>query len=153
MKTPEPPKENPSAPNSAKHTRPVRLSKRLRFTPRQLRLAKALADGRWVCREDVDSIVGASNGPDVVLQLRRRVTGDDGIEMRMVDGIDRDGQGIKFGQYRMTLVGKQRAVHAGLLPNELHPEARRNKPLKASEDLPHSQGDLFALGVIHGKRA
>lgn len=153
MKTPAATEVTTSAPNSAKHTRPVRLSTRLRFTPRQLRLAKALAAGLWVSREDVDSIVGASNGPDVVLQLRRRVTGDDGIEMRMVDGIDRDGQGIKFGQYRMTREGRQRAILAGLLPNEAPCDARRDKRCEVSATLLRGQGDLFAMGVIHGKRA
>jgi len=85
------------------------------FTPRQRRLAAALARGRWVSREDVDTIAGASNGPEVVRQLRCRVTGHDGLEMRMVDGIDRDGLAIKYGQYRLTDEGKRRAILAGLL--------------------------------------
>jgi len=146
MKTPAATEVTASAPNSAKHTRPGRPPARRRFTPRQQRLAEALAAGRWVSREDVDRIVGASNGPDVVLQLRRRVTGDDGIEMRMVDGVDRDGQSIKFGQYRMTHEGKQRAILAGLLPNEGHCKCK----CKAMHTTPPGQGDLFSAGSAHG---
>lgn len=86
-----------------------------RFTPRQRRLAEALAPGGWIRREDVDRIAGASNGPDVVAQLRRRVTGRDGIEMQMVKGQDRDGQAVEFGRYRMTAEGRRLAVLAGLL--------------------------------------
>lgn len=85
------------------------------FTPRQRRLAAALARGRWVSREEVDAIAGASNGPEVVRQLRCRVTGHDGLEMRMVAGVDRDGFAIKYGQYRLTDEGKRRAILAGLL--------------------------------------
>lgn len=114
-----------------------------RFTPRQFRLANALAAGRWVSREDVDRIVGASNGPDVVLQLRRRVTGDDGIEMRMVGDFDRDGQAIKFGQYRMTHEGMRRAVLAGLLTVGATCDADRQQQRKAARTILRGQGDLF----------
>lgn len=93
-----------------------RAGKSTRFTPRQRRLAEALAPGGWIRREDVDRIAGASNGPDVVAQLRRRVTGRDGIEMQMVKGQDRDGQAVEFGRYRMTTEGRRLAVLAGLLP-------------------------------------
>lgn len=89
-----------------------------RFTPRQRRLAAALATGRWVSREDVDSIAGTSNGPEIVRQLRRRVTGDDGLEMMLFDGFDRDGQPVKYGRYRFTPDGKGRAIRAGLLGPE-----------------------------------
>lgn len=92
-----------------------RAGKSTRFTPRQRRLAEALAPGGWIRREDVDRIAGASNGPDVVAQLRRRVTGRDGIEMQMVKGEDRDGQSVEFGRYRMTTEGKRLAVLVGLL--------------------------------------
>jgi hypothetical protein len=107
MKTPGPDKAEPSAPNNANSTAAKR------FTPRQKRLIDALltTDG-WISRESVDRIAGASNGPQIVLELRRKLTGDDGIEMEKVESTDRDGRSCKPGRYRLTGQGRQRAVEA-----------------------------------------
>ena len=83
-KTPGPTKAEPSAQNSANST--ADNIKNARLTPRQSRLLEALlAAADWIPRESVDRIAGASNGPQIVLELRRKVTGYDGIEMQKAD--------------------------------------------------------------------
>jgi hypothetical protein len=94
----------PSAQDSAN-------SKLDRLTPRQDRLLRALLKhAGWISREKVDRIAGASNGPQIVLEVRRKVTGHDGIEMRRVDAVDRDGKPCKPGRYRLTPQGRKRAA-------------------------------------------
>lgn len=107
MKTPGPNKAEPSAPNSANST------DKARFTPRQSRLLHALlTTSGWIPRESVDRITGASNGPQIISELRAKVTGRDGIDMLRIDGIDRDGKACKPGQYRLTSNGRQRVLQA-----------------------------------------
>jgi hypothetical protein len=78
-----------------------------RFTPRQSRVVEALrcTDG-WIFREDIDRIAGASNGPEVIAQLRH------GwglvIDMERVDRTDRDGEACSPGRYRLTEQGRDR---------------------------------------------
>ncbi|MGL6159943.1 hypothetical protein [Microbulbifer sp.] len=72
--------------------------KRVRFTPRQLRAVSALLE-RPRSREELDRITGASNGPEVVAQLRRR--GFD-IPCRLVPHIDRDGLAGQHGIYHLS---------------------------------------------------
>lgn len=50
-------------------------------------------------REEIDRIAGCSNGPDLILRLRRL-----GLEFPCdrVPGFDRDGLPIKFGVYYLT---------------------------------------------------
>lgn len=73
MKTPAATKATTSAPNSANSTAGDNL------TPREARVIDALlASIGWVWREDIDRIAGASNGPHIVMMLRRKVTGDGG---------------------------------------------------------------------------
>ena len=107
MKTPAATKVTTSAPNSANSIAGDNL------TPREARVIDALwASMGWVWREDIDRIAGASNGPHIVMMLRRKVTGDDGIEMEQVDAIDRDGKHCRPGRYRLTEAGRQRVAHA-----------------------------------------
>lgn len=47
-------------------------------------------------REEIDSIAGASNGPELMAELRRRGLR---VKCRLTPGIDRDGYPIKFGVY------------------------------------------------------
>jgi hypothetical protein len=77
------------------------------FTPRQRRVLEALcrSDG-WVFREDVDRIAGASNGPQVIAELRHGWGID--VAMQRVDRIDRDGKPCKPGQYSLTAAGRLR---------------------------------------------
>lgn len=89
-------------------------SAKKRFTARELRVLSALCEATgWLWREDIDRIAGASNGPHVILKLRRKVAGDDGVEMEQVDVIDRDGKHCKPGRYRLTQMGRQRVLQAG----------------------------------------
>lgn len=66
-----------------------------RLTPRQLRAANALKlKPRW--REEIDRIAGASNGPQVISELRRKGYG---IQCIRVASIDRDGKPCRPGRY------------------------------------------------------
>lgn len=108
-KTPGPTKADPSAQNSANST--ADNNKNARLTPRQSRLLEALLSAAdWIPRESVDRIAGASNGPQIVLELRRKVTGYDGIEMQKADATDRDGKACKPGRYRLSTEGRKRAA-------------------------------------------
>ena len=63
--------------------------------PRHLRVIQSLMI-RPRKREEIDSIAGASNAPDLIADLRRR-----GLRAacHRAPGIDRDGNPIKFGIY------------------------------------------------------
>ena len=88
----------------------------LRLSPRQSRVLDALTTtSGWIAREALDRIAGASNSPDVVLRLRRKL-GDDAIDMQQVDAIDRDGKRCKPGQYRLTEQGRQRLARMEVTP-------------------------------------
>lgn len=63
--------------------------------PRHLRIIYALL-ARPRKREEIDRIAGASNGPDLIADLRRRGLR---IPCQQTPGIDRDGFPIKFGVY------------------------------------------------------
>lgn len=65
--------------------------------PRHLRVIRALLT-RPRKREEIDSIAGASNGPELIAELRRR-----GLRTpcQRTPGIDRDGLPIKFGIYAL----------------------------------------------------
>lgn len=87
---------------------PDSIAATLRLSPRQERVLTALsATAGWIAREALDRIAGASNSPDVVLRLRRKL-GDDAIDMRQVDALDRDNRPCRPGQYRLTAQGRQR---------------------------------------------
>lgn len=66
---------------------------------RHLRAISALMH-RPVTREELDSITGAANGPDLVAQLRRR-----GLQApcKRIVFIDRDGKTCRPGVYFLTL--------------------------------------------------
>ena len=77
------------------------------MTPRQTRVIRALVDsGNWIAREAIDRIAGASNGPEVIRQLRQRF-GYDAIEMERITVVDRDGLLTQPGRYRLTDTGRQ----------------------------------------------
>jgi hypothetical protein len=106
-----PTKEEPSALDSANSK--VETTRAGAFTPRQSRVLQALLTAEnWIARESVDSIAGASNGPQIILELRRKVTGHDGIEMQKAEATDRDGRACKPGRYRLTALGRERALGA-----------------------------------------
>lgn len=81
------------APGAAAHQPPAHL------TPRHRRLLLALLDGPQN-REEVDAIVGASNGPDEVMRVRRRFGLV--IPCERQQGFDRDQHRVDFGVYSLT---------------------------------------------------
>ncbi|ACY33750.1 hypothetical protein [Comamonas thiooxydans] len=85
------------------------------MTPRQERVIHALSNtAGWLWREQIDRIAGASNGPEVIRQLRCKLTGYEGIDMEQVSVTDRDGRHAKPGRYRLTDLGRQRLAEKGV---------------------------------------
>lgn len=100
MKTPDTSKPVPSAPKQRK------------FTARQHRTLSALKSGRWIWREDIDRIAGASNGPEIIAQLRHTHLIE--IDMQRVKVKDRDGLEASPGRYRLTSRGRETLRHIDL---------------------------------------
>jgi hypothetical protein len=80
------------------------------LTARQWRVLKALYRNRvqgdqGVSRERLDDIAGASNSPQIVSELRRKLLGKDGLLCRKVDVVDRDGKTCKAGRYFLSEEG------------------------------------------------
>ena len=101
MNTPDSTKAQSSAPSKRKFTGTD--------NPRQLRALTVLLR-RPVPREQLDSLAGASNSPELVAELRRR-----GLEVpcERIRFIDRDGFACRPGVYSLTLADR-RKVHAWL---------------------------------------
>ena len=101
MKTPDPTKAESSAP-----------SKRI-FTgtdnPRHLRAITALLR-RPISRQELDSVAGCSNSPELVAELRRR-----GLvaPCERINFIDRDGYKCRPGVYSFT-ANDRRMIYAWL---------------------------------------
>lgn len=66
--------------------------------PRHLRVISALLLSPKK-REQVDAIAGASNGPELIAELRRRGLA---VPCYRVPAIDRDGYPIRYGVYALT---------------------------------------------------
>lgn len=66
--------------------------------PRHLRVISALLLSPKK-REQVDAIAGASNGPELIAELRRRGLA---VPCHRVPAIDRDGYPIRYGVYALT---------------------------------------------------
>jgi hypothetical protein len=75
-----------------------------KLTPRQFRVCKALAQLGKLWREEVDSLAGASNGPEVMRQLRIK-----GLEWKCerVLKIDRYGRPCEPGLYSVESAGRE----------------------------------------------
>lgn len=95
MKTPEPSKENPSAPSKRKFTGTD--------NPRHLRALAALLR-RPVSRKELDSVAGATNSPELVAELRRR-----GLDApcERIEFIDCDGNTCRPGVYSLTTTDRR----------------------------------------------
>lgn len=104
MKTPDPTKAESSAPNSAEFTGTD--------NPRHLR-AIAVLLRRPVPREQLDSIAGCSNGPELIAELRRRGLGQEHLPCVRIRFVDRDGFICRPGVYSLTGKGR-RMVYAWL---------------------------------------
>lgn len=65
--------------------------------PRHLRVIRALMI-RPRTREGIDRIAGASNGPELIAELRRRGLA---VQCQRGEGSDRDGRAVQFGIYSL----------------------------------------------------
>lgn len=80
--------------------------------PRHLRVIHALLS-RPRRREDIDSIAGCSNGPELIAELRRRGLGETHLPCERIRFIDRDGYPCRPGVYSLTEQGR-RAIYTWL---------------------------------------
>jgi hypothetical protein len=72
---------------------------------RHLRVIFALLK-RPRSREELDSIAGCANGPELVAELRRRgLTGDKHLPCERIRFVDRDGKVCRPGVYSFTSQG------------------------------------------------
>ena len=108
MKTPTATEITMSAPSKRKFTGTD--------NPRHLRALAALLR-RPVSREELDSVAGCSNGPELVAELRRRGLGDDHLPCERIKFTDRDGNLCRAGVYSLTEKGR-RMVYAWLAKRE-----------------------------------
>ncbi|MFZ4538623.1 hypothetical protein [Propionivibrio sp.] len=92
-KTPDLPEGKPSA--AAKRSDYSQFE----ITLRHVRILVAL-NVRSQKREQIDRIAGASNGPDEILRLRKKL--DIEIPCVRIPAFDRDGKDIKQGVYSLT---------------------------------------------------
>lgn len=102
MKTPRSTKAEQSAPSTREFIGTD--------NPRHLR-ALAVLMRRPVPREQLDSIAGCSNGPELIAELRRRGLGDDHLPCERIRFVDRDGCICRPGVYSLTAKGR-RMVYA-----------------------------------------
>jgi hypothetical protein len=99
VKTPAATKVTTSARNTRKFTGTE--------NPRHLRAIAALMS-RPISREELDSIAGCSNGPELVAELRRRgLDKDDCLPCERIKFIDRDGNICRPGVYSLTEKGRR----------------------------------------------
>lgn len=104
MKRPTPQKAESSALNSVNFTAPARFTGT--DNPRHLRVIQALMT-RPLPRQQLDAVAGASNGPDLVAELRRR-----GLELpcTRTKKKDRDGFDTLPGVYHFTQQDRRRVL-------------------------------------------
>jgi len=71
---------------------------------RQVRAIQALIANEGVSRENLDSIAGCSNSPELMATLGRK-----GLDFgcRMVNTLDRDGRRVRYGVYYLTDLGRR----------------------------------------------
>lgn len=81
-----------------------------RLTPRQFRVCQALMERLKLWREEVDCIAGASNGPEIMRQLKAK-----GLEWKCerVPKIDRDGKPCEPGLYSIDDAGRATLMRWG----------------------------------------
>jgi hypothetical protein len=86
----------------------TQIKSEFKLTARQQRVCSALAKFGKLWREEVDRIAGASNGPEVMHQLKRK-----GLEWECdrIKGVDRDGNACEPGLYSIVGGGRE-TLHA-----------------------------------------
>jgi hypothetical protein len=110
----------------SKRNRLNNLNSHARFTgtdnPRHLRAIAALLR-RPISRQELDSVAGCANGPELIAELRRRGLGANHLPCERIKFIDRDGNLCRPGVYSLTAIGR-RMIHAWLAtrgkPRALH---------------------------------
>lgn len=105
MKTPDPSKPESSAPNTHNSTATGRFTGT--DNPRHLRVIQALMT-RPLPRDQLDSVAGASNGPDLVAELRRRGLE---VECTRTKKKDRDLFDCWPGVYHLTQQDRRRVTY------------------------------------------
>ena len=83
--------------------------------PRHIRVLRSLVlHPEGVRRKRVDAVAGASNGPELIAELRRRGLGTDldstCLPCERIPVIDRDGLVVHIGKYRLTLHGREEVL-------------------------------------------
>jgi hypothetical protein len=76
------------------------------MSPRQSALLVTLLRRRGLMREEVDAVAGASNGPQVIAELRARGLGSELVCIRL-HRTDRWGSSCRPGWYYLTPKGKR----------------------------------------------
>lgn len=106
--------------------------------PRHLRVLQALLQ-RPLCREELDSVAGASNGPDLVAKLHRL-----GLEVpcTRINFIDRDGKPCRPGVYKLTNLDRCKILRA----SKSKVKAKANKGDARTAAKNPKQGLLFSEG-------
>lgn len=91
-------------------------SKRNRGSSSQIKrtLHALMNSSDWIRREAIDHIAEASNGPEVISQIRKRL-GKDAVETIRFHKINSDGLVVRPGAYRLTALGRQRVSESGIL--------------------------------------
>ncbi|MCI2809531.1 hypothetical protein [Eoetvoesiella caeni] len=87
-------------------------------SPRHVRVLQALMVLRKLTREELDRVAGASNGPDVVRQLRGKGLA---VPCNLLPRIDRDGRPCEVGEYSLTPADRRAIV--GWLKRQMLVEA------------------------------
>lgn len=77
-------------------------------------LRALISTSEWIRREEIDRIAEASNGPEVISQIRKRL-GKDAVETIRFHKINSDGLVVHPGAYRLTALGRQRVSESGIL--------------------------------------
>lgn len=75
--------------------------------PRELRLIELLIRRPSVSREQLDSEVGCSNGPDLVARVRELGLGREHLCCTRIRVIDRDGRECRPGIYFLSAAGRR----------------------------------------------
>lgn len=76
--------------------------------PRHLRAVHALLSQSALPRQQLDSVAGCSNGPEMIAELRRR--GLD-VPCDRIPALDRDGRPCRPGMYRLTQSDRRKLRH------------------------------------------
>ena len=97
-------------------------------TPRQVRVLEALIQNRLVWREGIDRIARASNGPHVIMELRKLGWR---IPCKRVEKTDCDGKRCRPGFYWLHPNHRNKAIDA-LRQAVTCPSAQRNALAKSN---------------------